>query len=217
MRRSAWIAGAFVAAALSLGFRAAADETISWSVRPLIVRWDELVTASGTIGSGQAGQLVTIQQRVCDEQTWRDVGEATTTENGNWSVDFLTRISGLLRATSGGATTDPVQLQQRPWVFFSQRRPGRFRAGVQAQRQYWHRRMRIDRFDRARGAWVKVKRVLITETEGDDQGGGMSDIASTTDVFRINVPKGTNLRAVLPTEVGRPCYAAGFSAIVIRR
>ena len=45
----------------------------------------------------------------------------------------------------------------------------------------------------------------------------MSDIASTTDVFRVNVPKGTNLRAVLPTEVGRPCYAAGFSAIVIRR
>jgi hypothetical protein len=76
--------------------------------------------------------------------------------------------------------------------------------------------MRIDRFDRARGAWVTVKRVLITETEGDDQGGGMSDIASTTGLFRINVPKGTNLRAVLPTEVGRPCYVAGFSAIVRR-
>jgi hypothetical protein len=215
VRRSAWIAGALVAAALSLGFRAAADETISWSVRPLIVRWDELVIATGTIGSGQAGQLVTIQQRACDQQTWLDVGEATTTDSGNWSVDFLTRISGLLRATSGGATTDSVQLQQRPYVFFAQRRPGRFRAGVQAQRQYWHRRMRIDRFDRARGAWVTVKRVLITKTEGDG-GGGMSDIASTTDVFRINVPKGTNLRAVLPTEVGRPCYIAGFSPILRR-
>ena len=159
---------------------------------------------------------MTIQQRACDQQTWLDVAEATTTDSGNWSVDFLTRISGLLRATSGGATTDSVQLQQRPYVFFSQRRPGRFRAGVQAQRQYWHRRMRIDRFDRARGAWVTVKRVLITKTEGDG-GGGMSDIASTTDLFRINVPKGTNLRAVLPTEVGRPCYIAGFSPIVVRR
>jgi hypothetical protein len=216
MRRPAWIAGALVAAALSVGYGDAADETISWAVRPLVVRWDELVNASGTIGSGQSGQLVTIQIRVCDQQTWQDVGEATTTNNGSWSVDFLTRISGLLRATSGGATTDSVQLQQRPYVFFSQRRPGRFRAGVQAQRQYWHRRMRIDRFDRARGAWVKVKRVLITKTEGDG-GGGMSDIASTTDPFRIDVPKGTNLRAVLPTEVGRPCYIAGFSPIVARR
>ncbi len=44
----------------------------------------------------------------------------------------------------------------------------------------------------------------------------MSDIASTTDRFRIDVPKGTNLRAVLPTEVARPCYAAGISAIVRR-
>ena len=39
VRRSAWIAGALVAAALSLGFRAAADETISWcgpsAARPL--------------------------------------------------------------------------------------------------------------------------------------------------------------------------------------
>ena len=86
---------------------------------------------------------MTIQLRVCDQPTWQDVGEATTTSNGGWSVDFLTRISGLLRATSGGATTDAVQLQQRPYVFFSQRRPGRFRAGVQAQRQYWHRRLRI--------------------------------------------------------------------------
>jgi hypothetical protein len=216
MRRSALVAGALVATALSLGFRGAADETISWSVRPLVVRWDELVNASGAIGSGQAGQLVTIQLRACDQQTWLDVAEATTRGNGSWSVDFLTRISGLLRATSGGATTDSVQFQQRPYVFFSQRRPGRFRAGVQAQRQYWHRRMRVDRFVKSRGAWVTVKRVLITKTEGDG-GGGMSDIASTTDVFRVDVPKGTNLRAVLPTEVGRPCYIAGFSPIVIRR
>ena len=64
VRRPAWIAGALVAAALSLGFRGAADETISWGVRPLLVRWDELVNASGTIGSGQAGQLVTIQTRL---------------------------------------------------------------------------------------------------------------------------------------------------------
>ena len=57
---------------------------------------------------------MTFQQRARDEQMRRDVGEATTTANGSWSVDFLTRISGLLRATSGGATTDAVQLQQRP-------------------------------------------------------------------------------------------------------
>ena len=61
-----------------------------------------------------------------------------------------------------------------------------------------------------------VKRVLLTETAAGGTG-GQSDIASTTDVFRVNVPKGTNLRAVLPTEVGRPCYIAGVSPIVVRR
>ena len=215
MRRSAWIAGALVAAALSLGFRAAADETISWSVRPLIVRWDELVNATGTIGSGQAGQLVTIQQRVCDQQTWRDVGEATTTGGGSWSVDFLTRISGLLRATSGGATTDPVQLSSgRTSSSHNALQGGSGRAFRRSGSTGTGGCGSIGSTARA-GAWVKVKRVLITKTEGDG-GGGMSDIASTTDRFRINVPKGTNLRAVLPTEVGRPCYIAGISAIVRR-
>jgi hypothetical protein len=37
MTGSAPIAGALVAAALSMGFRGAADETISWTVRPLAI------------------------------------------------------------------------------------------------------------------------------------------------------------------------------------
>ena len=213
MKRSAWIAGAFVAAALSLGFRAAADETISWAAHPTIVSWNGLVTANGTVGSGRAEQLVTIQLRPCDEETWRDLAETTTTPGGGWTVDFLANIGGLIRASSDGAVTDPLAIRQRPYVFFSQRRPGRFRAGVQAYRQFWHRKMAIQRFDTKTRKWLTIKRVLLTDTAGSAQ----SDIASTTDVFRIDVPKGTNLRAVLPTEVGRPCYIAGFSAIVIRR
>jgi hypothetical protein len=202
-----------VAAALGLGLGGWATETISWSAQPTLVIWNQPVTASGTIGSGRSDQLVTIQLRPCDEDTWRDLGEATTTSGGVWTVDLLANIGGFIRARSGDAVTDPVPIRQRPWVFFSQRRPGRFRAGVQAYRQFWHRKMAIQRFDTKRRRWVTVKRVLLTETAGS---GAQSDIASTTDQFRVDVPKGTTLRATLPLSEARPCYLAGYSALLRR-
>jgi hypothetical protein len=214
--RAPILVAALLAGALSLGFAGKSAESITWTVTPLVVRWDELVAASGTVGSGANDQLVTIQMRTCDEDVWRDVAEAHTTAGGRWSVDFLTRISGAIRASSAGAASESLSLRQRPWVFFSQRPPGRFRAGVQAQRQFWRRKMRIERFDKSRNAWVLVKRVLITETVGDPTAGGMSDITSTTERFRLDVRKGTTLRAVLPLNQARPCYLAGYSALLRR-
>lgn len=204
-----WVVVAF----LSLGLGGWATETISWSAQPTLVTWNQPVTASGTIGSGRSDQLVTIQLRPCDEDTWRDLGEATTTSGGVWTVDVVANIGGSIRARSGDAVTDPVTIRQRPWVFFSQRRPGRFRAGVQAYRQFWHRKMAIQRFDTKTRTWVTVKRVLLTETAGS---GAQSDVASTTDQFRVGVRKGTTLRAVLPLDQARPCYLAGYSALLRR-
>ena len=196
----------------SLGFGSSAAETILWSAQPRLVGWNQPVTASGTIGSARPDQLVTIEFRPCDEDTWRDLGEATTTAGGAWTVDLVANIGGVIRATSGDAVTDPVTIRQRPWVFFSQRRPGRFRAGVQAYRQFWHRKLAIQRFDAKTRTWRLVKNVLITDTVGSDQ----SDIASTTDQFRLDVPKGTTLRATLPLSQAKPCYTAGYSAILRR-
>lgn len=215
MRTSLTAFGIALLAALSLGFVSAAAETISWSAQPTVVSWNQQVTASGTIGSARADQLVTVQLRPCDEETWRDLGEATTTSGGVWTVDLLANISGLIRARSGDATTEPVTIRHRPWVFFSQRRPGQFRAGVQAYRQFWHRKLAIQRFDTKTRTWRTVKRVLLTKTEGG--GGEQSDVASTTDQFRVDVPKGTTLRATLPLSEARPCYLAGYSALLQRR
>jgi hypothetical protein len=204
---------AAAAVMLGLALGGSAAETISWSAQPTLVTWNQPVTASGTIGSGRSDQLVTVQLRPCDEDAWRDLGEATTTSGGAWAVDLVANIGGFIRARSGDAVTDPVTIRQRPWVFFSQRRPGRFRAGVQAYRQFWHRKMAIQRFDTKTRTWVTVKRVLLTETAGS---GAQSDVASTTDQFRVDVPKGTTLRATLPLSEARPCYLAGYSALLRR-
>jgi hypothetical protein len=197
----------------ALGLGGSATETISWSARPTVVRWNEEVTATGQLASGRQDALVTIQTRPCNQETWQDLAETPSTAGGAFSVDFLTHIGGLVRASSGGATSEPVTVQQRPYVFFSQRRPGRFRAGVQAYLPFWHRKMRIERFDTKRRAWLLVKRVLLADTEG---GGGQPDIASTTGIFRLDVAKGTTLHATFPLSQAKPCYLAGYSAILRR-
>jgi hypothetical protein len=206
--------GAVVLGGLTgLGLGVSAAETISWSARPTVVRWNEEITATGQLGSGGQDQLVTIQTRPCSQETWQDLGETKSGPGGTWSVNVLTHIGGLLRVTSGGATSDPVTVQQRPFVYFSQRRPGRFRAGVQAYLPFWHRKMTIQRFDTKRRTWVAVRSVLLADTEA---GGAQPDIASTTDVFRLDVRKGTTLRATFPLGQARPCYLAGYSAILRR-
>jgi hypothetical protein len=200
-----------LAAALGLALGGSVTETIYASARPTVVRYGQPVTMSGSVGSGRGDQLVTVRSLPCDQTSWRDVTETTTQAGGSWSVDFNPGISGLYRAVSGDAASEPVKLQQRPFVYLTPRPPGRFRAGVQAQRPFWHRKMRVERFDAKSRKWLLVRTLLLTFT---DAGQGSSVIFSGSDPFRLSVPKGTTLRATLPLKQARPCYLAGYSQLL---
>jgi hypothetical protein len=196
---------------IGLAFGGSVDETIYATATPRIVRYGQPVTMSGSVGSGRGDQLVTVRDLPCDQTSWRDVTETTTTTGGSWSVDFNPGISGLFRAVSGDAASEPVKLQQRPFVYLTPRPPGRFRVGVQAERPFWHRTMRVERFDPKSRKWRLVRTVLLTFT---DPAGGDSVIFSGSDPFRVSVPKGTTLRATLPLKQARPCYLAGYSQLL---
>lgn len=197
-------------AAMALGGRQ--SETVTFIARPAVVAHGQPVTAIGAVESGRPDQLVAIQALPCDQPNWRDVAETYTRADGSWTVDFRPGISGKFRAFSGGSTSQAVSLQQRPFLYFNLRR-GKFSVAVQAQRPFWHRRARVERFDPASGTWVTVKRVLLTNQES-----GLGDpfIYTSSDAFTLAVPKGTTLRATLPADQARPCYAAGYSASLRR-
>jgi hypothetical protein len=197
--------------ALGFAFGGSVDETIYANATPRIVRYGQPVTMSGSVGSGRGDQLVTIQSYPCDQTSWRDVTETTTNAGGSWSVDFNPGISGLYRAVSGDAASEPVMLQQRPYAVFTRRPPGRFRVGVQAERPFWHRKMRVERFDSKSRKWRLVRTVLLTFT---DPAPADSVIFSGSDPFRLSVPRGTTLRATLPLNQARPCYLAGYSQLL---
>ena len=69
----------------------------------------------------------------------------------------------------------------------------------------------LQRFDREKRVWRDVRKVHLTETGAPP---GVGWVWSGTDKVRVEVPKGTTMRAVLPLSQTRPCYLAGYSNLL---
>jgi len=213
MRRSTTIAAALVAVAgaLGLGFAGSAAETISITVRPTILRWAQSTTLTGSVSSGKAEVDVYIDAQTCGEGPWEAFSGAHTAEGGGFSAEFGAGITLLVRARAAGATSNEVKVQQRPSVQLQQSPRGTFFVLVNAGRSFWHKRVVLQRFDRARRTWVNLRTALLTESGGRPNS---SFVWTKTDRFKKKVLKGTLIRATLPLRAAKPCYLAGYSNLL---
>ena len=202
-----------VAAALGLALGGSAAETISIGARPLIAGAGDRVVVSGVHSSGRADVDVTLEARYCDETTWREVSATHTDPGGAWYLEHVPLITQVIRAKGGGATSSEVKVQTRPSVSLGQRPPGMFFVNVNAQRGFWRKRVSLQRFDREKRVWREVRKVQLTETGAPP---GVGWVWSGSNKVRVQVPKGTTLRAVLPLSQTRPCYLAGYSNLLRR-
>jgi hypothetical protein len=197
-------------------------------VQPRIIRnTSERLTIFGSVASGKADQKVTIQFRACGLQPaqFRDVFETTTRAGGGFSLaelrPFNLGVSGVFRALSGDSVSAGVPVQQRASVGLRALGGGRFQAWVSGVLPFWRRHVLLQRFERARGIWITVRRVVLSEQLGGSSGPAPSfgrtviaaSIAVTTEPFRPAVPKGTTIRVVFPLAQARPCYLAGYSQL----
>lgn len=211
MSRVLLASSAIAAAALSLGLGGGASETIALTGRPTILRGNQPITLSGSVGSGKPDLEVTIHSLPCDQTTWRELAATTTQEGGGWSIEVRPGITATLRATADSATSNTIKVQQRPWVQLGQRPPGTFEVGVNAQRPFWHKRAILQKFDEKTRTWRDVRSVLLTDTDSPP---GVSWIWTSSDKFRAKFPKRTLLRATLPLSQARPCYLGGYSNLL---
>jgi hypothetical protein len=106
-------------------------------------------------------------------------------------------------------------VQQRAQVYLRPER-GRLVALVSATVQFWRRYVILQRFDRRRGTWIDVRRLVLSEQPGGGGGAAppfqrVSYVNVLTEPFRAPVPKGTLVRVVFPLSQARPCYIAGVS------
>lgn len=184
-------------------------DSISIAVRPTIQGRDPLM-AYGSLSSGEAGRKVTVQFEQCGLYPiqFRDHAEALTEAGGSWSLETTVGANGTFRAMADGGTSNEITVLARADVRLSPQPLGRYTVNVVARASYWRKHVVIQRYDRARGTWVKVKRLVL-----DDQSAARSFVWTTTGKFALELPRGTTIRAVLPRDQAKPCHIAGYSTL----
>jgi hypothetical protein len=221
MKGRALIAGAAVAGVLASMAPAASDQMtvprsvaassdLTLVVQPTIIRsTSDRMTIFGSVSGGRADQKVTVQFKACGLQPiqFRDAFETTTRAGGGFSLEelrpFNLGVSGVYRAVSGGETSAEIRVQQRVAVYMRPLRGGRFEVWVGGKVSFWRRFVLLQRFERRRGVWITMRRLALTE----------GTTGNYSAPFRPRVPKGTQLRAVMPLAQARPCYLAGYGPI----
>jgi hypothetical protein len=188
-----------------------AAERVTLFARPTVHDRNQLITLLGSVDSNRADEPITIEAKECGQTSFVEISGTHTNEGGGWTLQYAPVITTTLRAEWKGVRSAPVTIQDRAWVQIG-RRPRNaqgygFNVAVRAKLQFWKRHVIVQRFVRRVGRWTDVKKVVLTETGAAP---GSTFVWSSAD-FRVQVPKGTRIRAVFPLTQSRPCYLAGYS------
>ena len=215
-RRLGLAAAAILCTAVSVGFTAGywlrpaavdAATSISIAARPAeSIAYVGGFTLYGSIVHGQPHVPVTIEGKSCGGyEPFHRIGFTETVEGGAFAaLPYGTPpgVSMLYRARWANGTSDPVEVRVRPRVDLAYAN-GFFRISVSGDGVFRGVLGTLERHDRRLG-WIRVGGFTVTSSYGN---GGVA-------YSQARVPKGANVRAVIPkSEVGR-CFIAGYSNIV---
>ena len=188
-----------------------AAERVTLFARPTIHDRNQFITLLGSVDSNKADEPITIEAKECGQTKFVEIAGAHTAVGGGWTLQYAPVITTTLRAEWKGARSATVTIQDRAWVQIGNRpRTAKgfgFSVAVRAKVQFWRRHVVVQRLDRRLGRWVDVKKAVLTET-GAAPG---STFVWSTGEFRLQVPKGTLVRAMFPLSQAKPCYLAGYS------
>jgi hypothetical protein len=193
-----------------------APAAITITVRPTIFSRTQALVVSGSVTSGKADEKVTLQFKQCGlfPSQFRDHAEVTTHDGGGWSIETGVIANGVFRALSGGDVSNEVQVQKRADIRLSPEPPNRFEVQVVERMNFWRKQVLIQRFHRGQRKWLLVKKLRL---ENQFAAPGSVYVWSTTDQFKVDVAKGTTIRAVLPLAQAKPCHIGGYSNLLVTK
>ena len=187
---------------------AAVSQSVTIFARPTVVGWAQGAQLFGTARGAGPDDTVTIQAKECGSPSFGTYAEAHVGAGGGWSMDAGTGVTTTFRAVWRGFTSTQVTVRQAANVSLEQRRTGRgLVVGVVAKRSFWRKTVQIQR--RQSGRWRTVRTVRLTDSVRST-----GSVSASEARFRLSVPAGTSLRAVLPAAQARPCYVQSVSRTV---
>ncbi len=184
---------------------AATQARITIFARPTTVGWAQTATLFGAAEGARHEDVVVIESKDCGSSFFRAFVELHPSSGGGWTTPVGTGITSTFRAVWKNATSQQVTIRQGANVQLARERSGgRFVVSVSAKRSFWRKRVEIER--RASGKWRPVRQLVLTDSVTST---GVVSVSEAR--FRLAVPKGSMLRAVLPTAQAKPCYVASAS------
>ena len=176
--------------------------------RPTAVAWAEGAQLFGTARGAGPDDTVAIEVRECGSRSFRPYAEAHASAGGGWVLAVGTAVTSTFRARWRDLTSTGVTIRQGASVLLAPRREGSgFVVSVIAKRSFWRKKVEIQR--RQAGAWRTVRTVTLTDSVSST-----GTVSANEATFRLSVPRGTQLRAVLPSAEARPCYTKSVSRMV---
>ena len=167
----------------------------------------------GSIDSDKSGESIAIQAKDCGSNVFRLVAGATSESGGAWSTVYVPAANTMVRAVWNDVASPQIAIRVRVFVGLSKRRDGRsLSVGASGIDNFWRKRVEIQRFERRLGTWRRLQTVVLTSTGSGPGSGPNTGRSGSLAYFVPRVPRGTLLRAVMPTSQAKPCYLAGTSA-----
>lgn len=181
---------------------------VTMFARPVVVDWAQSATLFGAAAGAGPADVVKVETKECGSDVFRPYVEAHVSVGGGWSAEAAPGVTSTFRVVWRGSASNQVTIRQRAKVVLTPRRAGPgYTAAVVGRRSAWRKRVVVER--RVERTWRAVKSVVLADSVRST---GTVSVSQAT--FRLSVPKGTQLRAVLPLAQAKPCYVRSVSRTV---
>lgn len=188
--------------------RAGASADVTIFARPTVLGWTQTATLYGSVDGAGSQDVVSIQSRVCGFSFFKPHSEVHLNAGGGWSTPVGGGITTTYRAVWKGRRSANVTIWSGAGVYLEPTRSrNRFIVTVVSRRSLWRRQVAIQR--REASGWRTLRTVVLSDSL---PGAGVTSASAAT--FRLSVPRGTAIRAFLPTSEAKPCYVASASKAV---
>jgi hypothetical protein len=181
-------------------------------VEPATIGWLKPSQLSGSFVGARHDDPIEIEERRCGAPVFTGLMEVPSDPEGDWHVFVSPPITTTYRARFRGDVSGTATLRVRPNVSIRELSRGRFLVTTLALKQFWRKTGVLERFNRSSGRWLRVKTFVFTES-----GPTTGTTSVTNGRFRSRLPRGTLVRALLPSSQARPCYEAGVSNMLQTR
>jgi hypothetical protein len=187
---------------------ARAPKSLALDTSQSVVAYGGLVTLTGSLANGQAGESVTITEHRVPSLGGLQVRALTTAQtaaDGSFRVDVRPLIHTIYKASTGQTGSNAVSVQVRPRLSLARIGVHRFAARVVAARSFVGRYGLLQRWSVKTHHWTSVRRVFFTRAFTT-----VSPTVVSRAAFRARLG-GARIRVLIPRSQAAPGYLMAFS------